>query len=223
MEIRTKTARRDNYGAARETIAYLVIHYTGGDGDTAAGNAAYFARELTGVSAHYFVDDSEVWRSVPEDHIAWHCGTKGTYYHPFCRNRNSIGIELCSRRSPTTGDYFFTAQTIERAAALTRALMAKYKIPVENVLRHYDVTHKCCPAPFVQESYAWSRFRAALTEEVKEVLIYHTLAEVPAWGQETVRALLERGYLAGGANGDLDLEHYMLRTLVIGYRAGLYQ
>ncbi len=223
-KIQTKLARRDNYGRKRPKgdISYLVVHYTGGDGDTAAENATYFSRDFTETSAHYFVDEREVWRSVPDDYVAWHCGTKGTYYHPSCRNQNSIGIELCSRESE--GGYYFSSATRARAVQLAKQLMRKYGIPIQNVVRHYDVTHKQCPAPFVQESYAWSQFRAELErEEDEELTIYHKLEDVPAWGKETVQHLLDKGWLAGNSEGDLDLEHYMLRTLVISYRAGLFQ
>lgn len=223
-EIQKKLARRDNYGGKRQLgdIAYLVVHYTGGNGDTAAENATYFSRDFTGTSAHYFVDEREVWQSVPDDHTAWHCGTKGAYYHPSCRNRNSIGMELCSRES--SGGYFFPSETRARAVRLAKQLMHKYGIPIQNVVRHYDVTHKCCPAPFVQESYAWSQFRAELEREEDETLtIYHKMEDVPAWGKEAVQHLLDKGWLAGDGEGDLDLEHYMLRTLVIGFRAGVFK
>lgn len=35
---------------------------------------------------------------------------------------------------------------MERALALTRELMKKYNIPASNVIRHFDVTGKLCPA-----------------------------------------------------------------------------
>lgn len=58
-------------------------------------------------------------------------------------------------------------------------------------------------------------------EEVDDVTIYKTLADVPAWGRPTVEKLLEKGYLEGTGDG-LNLEHNMLRVLVINDRAGLY-
>ena len=58
-------------------------------------------------------------------------------------------------------------------------------------------------------------------EEVDDVTIYKTLADVPAWGRSTVEKLLEKGYLEGTGDG-LNLEHNMLRVLVINDRAGLY-
>ena len=58
-------------------------------------------------------------------------------------------------------------------------------------------------------------------EAEEEVTVYKNLADVPAWGQATVRKLLDKGYLEGTGDG-LNLEHNMLRVLVINDRAGLY-
>ena len=102
MNIAFKQAHSGNYRRAargKEDICYLVIHFTANDGDTAKNNADYFARAEISTSAHYFVDENEVWQSVRDADIAWHCGTRGVYFHPYCRNANSIGIELCSRKT----------------------------------------------------------------------------------------------------------------------------
>ena len=42
--------------------------------------------------------------------------------------------------------------------------MKLYGIPLENVIRHYDVTHKKCPAPFV-DSKEWEKFRNRLVDK----------------------------------------------------------
>ena len=73
VEIKIKTANRSNYGGKRSNadIKYIVIHYTANDGDTDEGNGNYFANNIVGASAHYFVDDDSITRSVPDDYIAW--------------------------------------------------------------------------------------------------------------------------------------------------------
>lgn len=224
--IQMKKARSENYGSARNrsAIQYLVIHFTSNDGDTAKNNVDYFAREVTGTSAHYFVDENEIWQSVPDDYIAWHCGTNGVYYHPYCRNSNSVGIELCSRKD-STGRYYFDPQIVSRAAILAREKMAEYHIPVTNVVRHYDVTHKICPAPFVNDAEQWQAFLKQLGEQggqEEEMTIYRTYEDVPEWGKPTVKKLVHLGYLKGDENSILDLEENALRNLVINDRAGLY-
>ena len=93
MERKVNLCNPINYGGKRsQPIKYIVIHYTGNDGDTDEANAAYFARENTGkTSAHWFVDDDSATLSVPEGYVAYHCGAN-YYYHPECRNSNSIGV-----------------------------------------------------------------------------------------------------------------------------------
>mgnify|MGYP003378182642 CR=1 FL=1 len=86
MKINFKQANSKNYKQGRsKQPEYIVVHYTANKGDTAKNNADYFAREDVGASANYFVDENEIWASVPEDCAAWHCGAK-KYRHPACRN-----------------------------------------------------------------------------------------------------------------------------------------
>ena len=155
---------RKSYGGLRAgPVRYIVVHYTAGDGDTAAGNGRYFSRVPQQASAHWFVDDEEAVASVPEKYVAWHCGAD-IYVHPECRNANSIGVELCSRKD-AQGDYYFTDSTVRNALELVKELMDKYNVPVERVVRHYDVTGKICPAPFVGKGAEdWRAFKQMLAE-----------------------------------------------------------
>ena len=58
-------------------------------------------------------------------------------------------------------------------------------------------------------------------EEADEMVIYKTYEDVPDWGKPTVKKLMDKGLLQGTGDG-LNLEHNMLRVLVINDRAGLY-
>ena len=154
-KLKKKYANKNNYGAKRSTsnIKYIVIHYTANDGDTDEGNANYFASRIIKASAHYFVDDDSVTQSVPDNYVAWSVGgskysncktTGGGKYYTKCTNSNSISIELCDTKKD--GKIYPTKKTIENAIELTRKLMKKYNIPSTNVIRHFDVTGKTCPA-----------------------------------------------------------------------------
>lgn len=237
MSIPFKEARAENFRAASRRpsdICYLVIHFTANDGDSAKNNADYFAREAPGASAHFFVDEREIWQSVQEKDIAWHCGTRGMYFHPYCRNANSLGVELCSRKRGEK--YYFTPETVKNAQQFVRSLMKRYGIPMENVVRHYDVTHKNCPAPFVEDAGAWQRFKAGLMEQAKEdnmtekqvkqlieqsKTIFDTEEAVPEWGRATIEKLTKRGLLRG-EDGKLALTEEMLRVFVVLDRAGAF-
>ena len=163
MTIQTKQCNRVNYGGTRAATRYIVVHYTSNRGDTAKNNVDYFARENVGASAHFFVDEKETWSSVPEACVAWHCGAK-SYRHPECRNSNALGVEICMNDKQGK----VRQASIDRAALLVRALMAKYDIPVDRVLRHYDVTGKHCPGPMVDDPALWTAFRAKLTQTEQE-------------------------------------------------------
>ena len=149
-------------------IKYIVLHYVGATGGAEA-NCRYYASEYIGASAHYYVGfNGEIWQSVEDGDIAWHCGAK-SYRHPECRNSNSIGMELCVRnkgsQAADSRDWYFEEATVTAAIELTRELMEKYGVPAERVIRHYDVTGKICPNPYVYNhtAHTWEAFKAALT------------------------------------------------------------
>lgn len=161
------TANSKNYTAGRTAdILYLVMHYTANDGDTAQNNVTYFANNVTYTSAHWFVDENGTAQSVDDGDTAYHCGAT-TYKHASCRNANSIGIEMCSRKT-TAGAYYLLDDTVSNAVALAKAIMAEHNIPIENVIRHYDVTGKSCPAPWVNDESQWTAFKAKLVESEEE-------------------------------------------------------
>lgn len=152
-----KQANGANFARGRtQPIEFLVIHYTANNGDTVQNNLDYFAGNAVGASAHYFVDENGYGQSVKDQDTAWHCGAN-SYRHEACRNANSIGIELCSKKD-SRGNYYFMDQTVYNAAALARQLMQTYGIDRSHVLRHYDVTGKRCPAPMVDNPTLWENF-----------------------------------------------------------------
>ena len=211
-----------NYRAGRtQPVRYIVMHYTANNGDTARNNCDYYHR-VGGLqaSAHYFVDEHGAMQSVRECDTAWHCGARA-YWHPECRNANSIGIEMCSRKR-ADGSYYILPETVANAAALAREIMQRYGIDTEHVLRHYDVTGKRCPMPWVDDPAQWTAFLAMLTPEhpnegeEEPMTRYNKIDDVPAWAQDTVRALVDAGALGGVGGGNLDLSMDMIRGLVVG-------
>lgn len=151
-----------NYSTkANRQIRYIVIHYVGAVSN-AKNNADYYAREKLSASAHYFVDETSIWQSVEDYNVAWHCGTSGSYKHSECRNHNSIGVEMCVKKD-SSGKWYFEPETVKNTIELVKSLMKKYNIPIDRVIRHYDVTGKNCPAPYVDNSAEWKKFKSQLT------------------------------------------------------------
>lgn len=132
-------------------IDRIVVHFTATLA-SARNNATYFSRnEGQGASAHYFVDDitPEIYQSVAEGDTAWHAGD----WQMNCR---AIGIEVVS-----AGEDFSDVE-VDKLSWLVQRLMDKYGIGAAGVIRHYDVTGKRCPAPYVAAS-KWAALKAAIT------------------------------------------------------------
>ena len=213
-----------NYCAGRtRPVQYIVLHYTANNGDTARNNCDYYHR-VGGLqaSAHYFCDEYGVMQSVREGDTAWHCGARA-YWHPECRNGNSIGIEMCSRKR-ADGSYYIKPETVANAAALAREIMQRYGIDTEHVLRHYDVTGKRCPMPWVDDPAQWTAFLAMLTpehpneEEEENMVKYKTIDDVPEWYRSEVQELMDAGALKGTGNGAIDISEDVVRGAIIGMR-----
>ena len=139
-----------------ERIEWIVVHYTGmiatqGDPDTAADAIARSNREA---STHYLVGDHVV-QLLPVKYAAYHVGAKYDGKLIPCYNGNSIGVYLCeckmdfSSDSVSCNDWYFTPQTLSNGARLIAYLAQEHGIPTDHIVRHYDVTHKRCPRPFV--------------------------------------------------------------------------
>lgn len=213
-----------NYRAGRtQPVRYIVMHYTANNGDTAKNNCDYYHR-VGGLqaSAHYFCDEYGAMQSVREGDTAWHCGARA-YWHPECRNGNSIGIEMCSRKR-ADGSYYIKPETVANAVALAKNIMQRYGIDTEHVLRHYDVTGKRCPMPWVDDPAQWVAFLAMLTpehpneEEEEPMTRYNKIDDIPAWARSDAQRLIDRGALRGNERGELDLSPDMLRTLIVCQR-----
>ena len=176
MNIKTNLAAASNHGGTRSTslIKWIVIHYTSNDGDTDEANANYFKTGGRGASAHYFVDDNSVTRSVNDNVIAWSVGgTKysdcgrtggGKYYH-IATNANSISVEMCDCNRNGKADV--TAKTLKNTYELVAMLMHKYGIDINHVIRHFDVTGKYCPEYYMNSS-KWKTFKEQLYKVYKD-------------------------------------------------------
>ena len=141
-----------------ERIEWIVVHYTGmvvtqGDPDTAARAIVRSSRDA---STHYLVGDrADIVQLLPVKYAAYHVGAKDDGKLIPCYNGNSIGVDLCeckldcSSSSVSCNDWYFTPQTLANGAHLIAYLAQEYNIPTDHIVRHYDVTHKRCPRPFV--------------------------------------------------------------------------
>lgn len=145
-------------------IKYLAIHFTAGSNSKPGrAKATYNTFMNRTASADFCVDDMEIVQFNPDmtKYYCWAVGDKkysnttngGTLYGK-ATNKNTISIEICSTCIPPTKiavstpnhkGWMFTEATLKNAVKLTKLLMKIYNIPLENVIRHYDITGKLCP------------------------------------------------------------------------------
>lgn len=143
-------------------IKYIVIHDTGNTdkGAGADNHFLFFNAADRQSSAHYFVDDKQILRVIKDSDKSWHCGD-GRGVNGIT-NENSIGIEMCVNRD---GDF---RKTYKSTLELTKYLMDKYNIPLENVARHYDASRKKCPHIFSENNWKkWYKFKKDLEDMIK--------------------------------------------------------
>lgn len=163
MNIKRKITKV-NFSNRNTNPKYIAIHYVGAV-STAANNATYFYSTYRGASAHYFVDENEIWQVVEDTDTSW--GVGGTVYqntpHPYykiCTNSNCINIEMCVKKKD--GKWFYEPKTLDNTAELVQCLMKKYNIPAKNVITHRHVTGKQCPANYTTDA-TWKPLHEKLT------------------------------------------------------------
>lgn len=131
---------------------FITVHETAnlskGAGAKAHANLQSRGNPGRDASWHYQVDDKFTVQSYEDDSQCWHTGKGGD-----TGNLDSISIEIC-----VNSDSNFE-QALDRAAVLVRALMAKYKIPLANVVQHNRWSGKNCPSRLrANNNTGWKTF-----------------------------------------------------------------
>jgi N-acetylmuramoyl-L-alanine amidase len=160
MTIKQIIANVKNFLKKKYVKKWLVIHFTANDGDNATNNGKYFKNNVVKASAHYFVDDDTIVKSVEEDYVAYAVGGKklnsGGIYHGVVTNYNSISIEMCD--TVKDGKYNVSAKTRANAIELAKDIVKRHNIDKSHVVRHYDITGKMCPKYYVDDINEWKAF-----------------------------------------------------------------
>ena len=186
INITKQTSYSNTTSYLNRPLKYIVVHYTAGStskSGSARNTAVMFSNPSVYASADYIVDDETIVQFNPDvrNRFCWHCGdnknmfSMGGKYYGKCTNANSIGIEVCSTNPNWQASDFanskkwsFTDKVVNNAVELVKYLMQTYNIPIENVIRHYDVTGKFCPGIIgwnedSGNAKKWEQFKARLT------------------------------------------------------------
>lgn len=147
----------------RTQTTKIAVHYVGNPNTSALANRNYFenCKDIHKyVSSNYIVGlRGEVVCCVPDEEIAY-CTNQANSY--------SVSIEVCHPKS----DGVFADCTYISLCELCAMLLKKYKLTVNDLIRHYDIvrtdgTRKQCPLHWVPTKYQseavatarWNRFK----------------------------------------------------------------
>ena len=140
-----------SYKSKKQTNTFIVVHNTAGrqydNVSTAAKTVQYFHTNeaKANTSAHYCIDDKEIYQILENDWKGHHTTGKGYHEewgitkHCGGTNSNSIGIEVAD------GPNVDHNKAIENLIELCRHLMKEMNIGIDNVVRHADTQDKDCP------------------------------------------------------------------------------
>ncbi|MFC8688130.1 N-acetylmuramoyl-L-alanine amidase family protein [Brevibacillus porteri] len=159
-----------------KSVRGIVMHYTASPSAPAINIVKYFdglkyQKEIPDAryaSAHYSVDDHYIYQAIPDDEMAYHCGSKtytseaikrlGTY-----PNNCTIGIEMCIDKNGN-----ITEKTFQKSVELAVILCKKFGLTENDIWTHHGtVGWKKCPLPWVNNPTEFERFKTL----VKEMLI----------------------------------------------------
>lgn len=142
---------------------YLAIHFTAGSNSTPGrAQSVYNTFVSRSASADFAVDDRDIVQFNPDisNYYCWSVGdtrnkwSKGGSLNGKATNKNTISIEICSTCTPASSKavstanhpgWSFTDAALNNAVKIAKIVMKKYNIPLERVVRHYDITGKMCP------------------------------------------------------------------------------
>ncbi|MDR0889124.1 MAG: peptidoglycan recognition protein family protein [Oscillospiraceae bacterium] len=231
-------------GANNPNIKRYVQPDDGALGTNSYGND--WNRSGLSVCVHSFIGkcangEVSTYQTLPWDHRAWHCGADG--------NNTHISFEICED-DLSSETYFAQvyAEAVELTAYLCKEYNLDplkdgvvidhaegYKRGIAS--GHADVGHW-----FPKYGKSMDTFRADVRKVLdgEEVIVmtmtkaelaalidervggasYKTLEDVPEWGKETVKKLVDSGALQGTGDG-LNISNDLLRTLVILDRCGV--
>ncbi len=167
---KVSSARVPDWG---NTHKFIAIHYLGCVGEN-------YDLAPDGSGAHFTVYwDGRIFQRCSYDAVPWAVGTAGYYKqkHPKANNYNTISIEMCCKcdgnsKSAEDPYWYFTEATQDATVWLVQKLMKELNIPIENVLRHYDIVNKTCPAPYVHNNkykgtWTWDEFKKKVSDEIE--------------------------------------------------------
>lgn len=175
-------------------VTAVACHYVGNPKSTAINNRNYFNNlsktKTAKASSHYIIGlEGEIIQCIPEDEYSY-CTNQANGY--------TISIETCHPDS--SGKY--NVATYQSFVELCADICKRYKLDPMNggLIRHYDVSKKCCPKWFVDNPAAWEQFKKDVKTVISNVSINISPSVIPV--KTSNPYLVPTGNIKSGSRGD---------------------
>lgn len=190
----------------------ITIHWTANPGATDTGHQEYFDGADGGggrnASAHVFADKDSAVLIIPLNEVAYHANEKP------CRipklqatangyvggaNLTTISLEMCVEKDGT-----IHPDTISRSVQIVAEWCKTYNLTADDIYRHYDITGKNCPAPFVANPALFTKFKA----DVAKILDSYKVNEMKLTNSEVDFILTVLGDYWQRMDGNKNVQDY---------------
>lgn len=159
-------------GYKLHSVKAIIVHWTANPGATAINHYNYFNNGGGGryASAQIFVDLIDELCIIPLDEVAYAANETGKSkieklngnYGYIGGNANgcTISVEMCVEKNGTISE-IVESKTVKLVAELCK----KNGLTEKDIYRHYDVTGKSCPTPFIG-NLRFSLFKNKIKKEL---------------------------------------------------------
>lgn len=130
--------------------------------------------------------------------------------------------------------WYFPPEIVDNLVVFTQMLMQKYNVPLENVVRHYDVTGKWCPRPWMGDdtntyygtsgNEQWKKFKERLSGEELDMNIEEARKQLTscadtgdtpsAWARDAAEFCKRKGIFNGDGAGNYGWQQPITREAV---------
>lgn len=154
----------------------IVMHYTASPGAPAKNIGKYFAGlaaqnpnddiKDTYAGAQYSVDRTSIYNNIPNDEMAYHCGSKTYTKEALAQlgsypNNCTVGIEMCIEKDGSIHE-----DTFNNAVDLVVYLIKEEGFP-NSIWTHKGIVGwKDCPLPWVKNPSEFERFKKAVNDKL---------------------------------------------------------
>jgi N-acetylmuramoyl-L-alanine amidase len=170
----------------------IVMHWTATPGATDTNEQAFFDGSDGGggrsASAHFFVDKDSATLILPLNEVAFHANEHacriaklaGSIKRPDGStyvggaNVTALGIEMCVEKDGT-----IHPNTVTQSVDIAAELCHRYNLTANDIYRHFDITGKNCPAPWVSNPALYADFKKRVAEKL---VCINTPTPTPATG-----------------------------------------